>query len=301
MTNVFQLMQEQVKAGKQLGQAENAAMKQLEAVLTWFYDKALFNEPDDDFNAYMRKYAFLGEWYAGKLGQQRLVEELLKDGPYPDPSSRRDHRNRGNSEQEDWKWIRLSPISYALAMGKALDLDEPPEKWRKEEAVKLAEAMVRAAEQARKFGSLASSEFQIISTRVFRAFLVKDWKDLEQVLQEVQKRNWARLTSDVAETFGRGARFVTPAEFAQQYKMFLKYIKARTAPFTVVYEAYRSEGIEHAVAASKIAMEAWPGDVDMAREVKYLEQLSKKKLEAKAKKDAEEKNKKKEPAPPAKQ
>src|SRR5262249_7871625 len=101
---------------------------------------------------------------------------------------------------------------------------------------------------------------------------------------------WARLTSDAAETFGRGARFCTVDEFVTQYRMFFKHVKSRPTYFTVVYEAYRADAIEQAIAASKVALELNPGDEDMKREALYLEQLGKKKMEAQAAKKAAKKD-----------
>src|SRR5690348_12380627 len=121
-------------------------MGEIEKILSWFYSESLFQK-DDDFVEIMRKYAFLGLWYSCNDGHEKLVEELLKDGPFPDPKTPRDHTDRkAGEEEEDWKWIRLSMVSYTLAIGDALDFDDPPEKWRKDEAVKLADAMRRNAE-----------------------------------------------------------------------------------------------------------------------------------------------------------
>ena len=287
LTSVYIQMKKMIKAGKTPNATEARQLNTLEQLLTWFYSSALF-EPEDDFNDYMRKYAFIGNFYSGQKGSETLTRELLKGGPFPDPAKKRNHAERKgtNPEAEDWDWIRLSLHSYSIAIGDALDLDDPPEKWRRDEAVKLTDAMLKAADHARKFGSLASSEFQLLSTRVFRAFLIKDWKDFEKVLVETEERDWARLTSDISETFGRSARFVTPQEFAEQYRVFAKHIKARTSFFTVIYEAYRSDGIEQAVAASKVALEFFPNDEDMKREAVYLEDLAKKKLAAKKAKAA---------------
>jgi hypothetical protein len=174
---------------------------------------------------------------------------------------------------EDWKWIRLAPLSYTLAIGDAIDPDDPPEKWRKEEAAKLAEAMARAADHARQFGSLASGEFMLLSTGVLHACLVKDWKEFEEVLKEVKKRNFARLTASVAETFGRSARFLTPDEFAAQYKVFSKYVETRAPYFNVVYEAYRTQAYEQSRRAARLAVQRWPDDENMKREVKFLDEL----------------------------
>jgi hypothetical protein len=276
LTGVYKKMKDLIADGKQPDAREKAEMDKLENILNWFYANAMF-EPDDDFGAYLRKYASLGVFYAGKFGNQRFKEELLKAGPFPDPAKPRDHRNRKDPEAEDWKWIRMAIASYSIAIGEAIDFDEPPEKWKKDDAVKLIDLMPKAAAEAMKFGSITSAEFDMLGKRVLRAFLLKDWADLEKVLAETGKRDFARLTSEISETFGGCARLATPDEFAQQYKVFAKHIKSRPAYFTVIYEAFRGTGYDQAVAASKVALEAWPGDADMAREAKYLKELADKK------------------------
>ena len=134
----------------------------------------------------------------------------------------------------------------------------------------------------------ACGPFDISLSCALRAFLVKDWKDLEEVVKESGKRDWARLTTDIAETFGRGARFCTPEEFATQYRMFTKYIKSKPAYFTVVYEAYRADGFQHTLEAAKIACELNPDDADMKRELGYLEGLVKERLKKAAETKKEE-------------
>jgi outer membrane murein-binding lipoprotein Lpp len=281
LTTMYKKMKEVSKEGTKLTAAQRDAMGTLEKVLGWFYTEALFQK-DDDFNDIMRKYAFLGLWYSCKEGQEKYVAELLKDGPFPDPKKPRDHTDRKNAEEEDWNWIRLSLTSYSLAIGDALDFDDPPEKWRKDEAVKLADAMKRAAEHTKQFGSLAGEEFALMSTQVFRDFMVKDWKDLEKVVQDTGQRDWARLTQEITDAFGHGARFVTPDEFVQQYRMLTKYIHSRPAYFAVITEAYKTDGVEQAVAATKVAVECNPGDEDMKREAAFFTELAKKKLAKKS-------------------
>jgi hypothetical protein len=276
LTSLYKKMKDLIAEGKVPDVREKAEMQKLENILMWFYANSLF-EPDDDFNSYMRKYASLGIYYAGKYGNQRLKDELLKGAPFPDVAKPREHTKRKDPEEEDWKWIRLSIPSYSVAIADAIDFDEPETKWKKDDAVKLIDAMLKAGEEAKKFGSLSSAEYEILSKRVLRAFLIKDWADLDKVLAETGKRNFARLTTEISETFGQCAKLVTPEEFVQQYKVFAKYIKSRTSYFTVVYEAYRNDGYDQAVAASKVALDCWPGDKDMAREAKYLKELADKK------------------------
>ncbi|MGD0091446.1 MAG: hypothetical protein ABSE73_16125 [Planctomycetota bacterium] len=277
LTGVYAKMARQLRAGKQPTPQEQEGLAGIQEVLGWFYEHALF-EPQDMFNQIQYKYACAGLWYGGKYGHERLVAELLKGGPFPDPAQPRVHANRADPEAEDWKWIRLALPSYSMAIGDALDPDEPPEKWRREEAVKLTEAMLKAATEASKFGSLYSSEFQLLQDRLKRAFILKDWAEVEAVLKVVQERNWPHLTSGIAETLGFGTRFLTPDEFVVQYKVFAKHIKSRTAYFDAIYAAYQADGIEHAVRASKVALDCWPGDEDMKREAQYLEELARKKL-----------------------
>ncbi len=289
LTGVYQKMKDQIRDGKKPTKTETDEMGNLEKILDWFYANRLF-ERSDDFGDIQRKYAFLSTYYAGKQGEEKLTAELLKGGPFPSPAKPRDHTNRKDPEAEDWNWIRMALPSYSIAIGQALDMDDPPEKWRRDDAIKLTDAMTKAAEQTKQFGSLASAEFQLMSAQVFRAFLAKDWAGLEKVVAETEKRNWARLTSDVAESFGRGARFVTPEEFKAQYRMFTKHIKSRPSYFTVIYEAYRADAIEQAIAATSVALECNPGDEDMKREATYLAELGRKKLERIAKEKAEKKD-----------
>ena len=286
---VFQKMKQQVRDGKVLTRSEKEGMATLQNILDVFFANELF-ENEDDYGEIMRKYAILATWYSASYGQDRLVAELLKDGPFPSPDKPRNHTNRKDAEDEDWNWIRLSLPAYSVAVGDALDFDDPPELWRKDEAVKVTDAMTRAAEHTKQFGSLGSAEFGLLSAQVLRCFLAKDWPGLEKAITTTGERDWARLTTDVAESFGRGARFCTPEEFVAQYRMFCGHIKARTAFFTVIYEAYRADGIEQAIAATKVALELNPGDEDMKREAVYLEQLGKKKLARLAEKNEQEKN-----------
>jgi hypothetical protein len=256
--------------GRTLKPDEQKFLAEIERGLDYFYRLLCFTE-EDDFNDYIRKYAFVGRYYAAKYGRAKWLEELNKNGPFP--AGERNHRDRNNPEAEDWKWVRLSPLSYAFAIGDAVDPDDPPEKWRKPEAIQLAEAMNRAADQARKLGSLASVAFTVLCTRETHAFLTKNWAEFEDVLKEVKRQQFARLTAEVAETFGRSARFITPQEFATQYRVFAKYVDTRAPYFNAVYEAYRASCYEHARAGAKAALERWPDDENMKREAKFLDEL----------------------------
>jgi hypothetical protein len=75
--------------------------------------------------------------------------------------------------------------------------------------------------------------------------------------------------------------------------MFTKYIKSKPAYFTVVYEAYRADGFNQAIAASKIALERNPGDEDMKREAVYLEDLANTRIKLQAEKEERERQDKK--------
>lgn len=269
--NMLYEMKKQEQAGRRISTEERDAMNQIDKVLDAFFTEMCFMKKDD-FNDIQRNYAYLGRFYGGRLGARTLIEELLKKGPFPD--QQRNHQDRKTPDMEaDWNWIRLSLLSYAMAIGDAIDPDDPPEKWRKDEAVKLAEAMERAAVHARTFGSLASGEHMLISTKVQHAFMTKNFNEFEEVMKDVKARDFARLTASVAETFGRSARFVTPDEFVEQYKVFARYVTTKAPYFNVVYEAYRNESYEHARRAARLAAEHWPDDENMNREVKFLDEL----------------------------
>jgi len=282
LTVIYEKMLEQVAEGKTLSIVEQAMQSRCEKTLEWYFSRKIF-QPDDDFNDVMRKYAMLGRHYASKLGKQKYLEEILKDGPWP--AGERNHTDRRTPNlEEDWKWIRMSLASHLALIGDALDIEEPREKWRPDEAIKVAEAMNRAAIHARKLGSLSMLEFSLYTTRVLHAFLTKNWEEFEEVMKVVKEKNWARLTSEVSDTFGECARFVTPQEFHQQYKVFCRYVDTKVPYFTTVYEAYRVEGFEHARLSAQEALKRWPEDEDMKREAKYLEELIKNRIEEQKKK-----------------
>jgi tetratricopeptide (TPR) repeat protein len=280
-TAVFEKMKELEREGRSLSEEERLLGAELEKMLSDYYGKWAYDK-DDSYNDILRKYAFTGMFYGAKYGKSRLLEELLKDGPYPIVKEK-DQRRRSGNETDDWTWIRLAPYSYQFLIRKLLDPepDKIPSAADLSEMIKLSEALERAADRARKYGSLSHLDHEIITVRLARCFVKKEWPGLEAVLNEVKKENWARLTTQAAETFGESARFVTPDEFAVQYKLFSRYIKDRTAYFSVVYAAYRAGAYEHAIRAAKIAMECWPNDEEMKREEKFLEELVRNRLEEK--------------------
>lgn len=289
LTSIYDKMQELIREkGFVPNKKQDEEMAMLRDVfLKPFYAALLFRR-DDDIGDILRKYGFMGSYYGSLHGKQKFQEELLKPGPFPDKN--KNHMDRRNAtEEEDWKWVRVSPFSYGFAIGECLDPEDPPEKWRRDDAVKLIERMKVAAKEAARFGSVASADSVLLTNSVLHAFLTKDWPAFEEVLKEVQRRNFARDTESVSETFGSCARYVTPQEFAAQYKVFTKYVEAKPHYFAVVYDAYRAEAYDHAREAAKLAVAHWPEDQDMKREAEFLDTLIKERLKEKAEKDAKKK------------
>jgi len=290
VTGIYVEIKNQIEQDKkQLSEEEKTALGEVEKFLEAFYTQKLFTE-DDDYDNFLRKYGFMARYYGAKYGHQRLLDELFKDGPYPD--GERNHRAHTGGEEEDWKWIRMSPMSYIFAVGDAIDPKNPPEKWRKEEAVKLIEALGRAAEKARTMGGLSNLDFAISGMNVVYAFLTKKFDKFEEVLKEVKDKDFAAFTLEIAETFGQSARFVTPDEWAAQFKLFSKYVDKRASYFAAVYEAFREGGLEHARRGAQMTVERWPQEETYKQEQKYLEDLIKKR-QAKDQKEG-----KKEEGPP---
>lgn len=305
LSTIYDKMQEMIREkGFAPSKEQNDEMAMLkDAILKPFFAALLFRR-DDDIGDILRKYGFMGSYYGSLYGKEKLQEELLKPGPFPDKN--KNHMDRRNAtEEEDWKWIRVSPFSYGFALGECLDPEDPPEKWRKDDAVKLIERMKVASKEAERFGSVSSADSVLLTNNVLHAFLTKNWPEFEEVMKEIQRRNFARDTEAVAETFGSCARYVTPQEFAAQYKVFAKYVDAKPHYFAVVYDAYRAEAYDHAREAAKLAVAHWPEDQDMKREAEFLETLIKDRLKEKTEKDAKkkaaeaDKDKKGGAAPPA--
>ncbi|MCK6471932.1 MAG: hypothetical protein L6R28_09310 [Planctomycetes bacterium] len=289
LTSIYDKMQELIREkGFAPNKEQNDEMALLkDAVLKPFYAVLLFRR-DDDIGDILRKYGFMGSYYATLYGKEKLQEELLKPGPFPEKNKNHMDRRKA-TEEEDWSWIRVSPFSYGFAIGECLDPEDPPEKWRRDDAVKLIERMKVAAKEATRFGSVSSADSVLLTNSVLHAFLTKNWAAFEDVMKDVQRRNFARDTESVAETFGSCARYVTPQEFAAQYKVFTKYVEAKPHYFAVVYDAYRAEAYDHAREAAKLAVAHWPEDQDMKREAEFLETLIKERLKEKAEKDAKKK------------
>jgi valyl-tRNA synthetase len=108
----------------------------------------------------------------------------------------------------------------------------------------------------------------------------------EAILADLEKDGLLVKIEPYSHSVGHCARFVTPQEFAAQYRVFTKYVDTRAPYFNVVYEAYRQGCYEHARAVAKVALERWPDDENMKREAKYLDELVQSRLKEKDAKKA---------------
>ncbi|MCX7805143.1 MAG: hypothetical protein N3A38_08135, partial [Planctomycetota bacterium] len=124
-----------------------------------------------------------------------------------------------------------------------------------------------------KYGSLASMEYDLLAMRIYRAAIVKGWKDIEDVFKVAKEKDWGRLYAEISEALGEAAWLMTPSEFEAQMRKFADYVAPKPHYFNVVYEAFRKEAYEQARIAARISLARFPDDKDMKREADYLETL----------------------------
>jgi hypothetical protein len=284
LSNLYRQMKKLEREGKALSAPEKTATQQLRQYIQQYLKEKLF-EREDSFVSALHKYDIVADFYASEYGEKRLLEELLKNGPYPEND--RDHVERGeNSEAEDWKWIRLCLRTYQSFVGEWLSDEQPRAKQKPDDAVKVIDAALNAVEHARKFGSLAGDDDQLKGLRIWRAVIKKDWKELEEVLKDVQKKRWSELDNLVAETLGSASRFIEPKDFRENVMpLFSKNIAARQHYFALVYNVYNVRQYEAARVAALVAVKKFPNFKEMAEEARYLDDLiaARKKEETEAK------------------
>jgi hypothetical protein len=274
-------------AGKKPAGADDSAAKEIDALLARALAVGHFKE-EDTFHALMVKYADLAVYYAAKHGRAYAMQHLLAPGPYP--TGPRAHHRRGGApdavEAEDWKWIRISIRAYGYFFEEALDRRKPVAERRTADAVRILAALEKALPEVEKQGSLAGMEFAVLSMRVRRNAITKNWQDMDEVFKLMQRRNWARLYRLVAMSLGDAASYMTPAEFEAQFRKFSEKSPPLPHYYRTVYEALGNKCYEAALAAGRITAERFPEDPDVQREYRLLQELVTKRIGAGAPQEA---------------
>jgi hypothetical protein len=229
-------------------------------------------ERDDSNMDQMRKYAQLYSYYAAMEGASKAAAELAKP-EFPDEKSRPGMR-KDVTPAEDWAWMRLSPFAYAIASAKALDKDDKNAGGPKD-AIAVIRAMEAALPEIRRRGSLGTVEFSVLDLRLLRACLEMDEKAVRSVFDEMRRQHWGELYENLSRTLGAAAAYMKLADFEKVFRIYCEYEIPRRHYYGVVYSAHAADARPHALAASKICIERFPKDADMAREHALLQKLAK--------------------------
>ncbi|HKS15805.1 MAG TPA: hypothetical protein VJU16_00675, partial [Planctomycetota bacterium] len=268
---IYLEMNDIARAGAALTEKQKAAMRQVKDVLEEIYKKRLFKDDDSSMDV-ARKY---GEYFlhqVGELGLEKATAELIKpelpkEGDRPDPK-------RNAAEALAWPWIRLSPVSYVAAARAALVLEDPGAGGPKT-AIEVVRALEKALPQIRRQGSLGTLEFSVLDMKLLRACLEMDEKGIRAVFDEMKRQGWGRLYEDLSRTLGSAAEFMKVEDFEKVFRIYCDYNVPRRHYYGVVYAASEADRRGHALAASKICVEKFPGDADMRREHELLTKLAK--------------------------
>lgn len=269
VTRIFFKMREEQRAGEKLTEAQLQEMATLEKLLAEFFETGMFRE-DDSFHALIRKYSILYDYYAAKDGPESAAARLLQ-AEFPE-GRRRHEARQGDSTDLDWRWMRISPFSYAQAVGHFLDkkrraADGAPRSCR------TIRALESAIPEAKKHGSLGPFEFTVLSLQLVRGCLELDEATIRAVFDEMKRQTWGRLFESLAETLGRTARHMKPDDFERVFRLFCSYEPPRRHYYGVVYPALQDGAVRHAIAASRVCIERFPDDDDMRREHQLLLKL----------------------------
>ena len=260
--------------GKRPAAESDAAGKELEGLLDKTMSGRLFKERDTLMDV-MGTYGNLAAYYAAKHGRAYVLERLLAPGPYPS-GPRAHHRRSGSSaatEAEDWKWIRLSVPAYLHFFGQALDSSKPVAERRTEEAVRIMAALEKALPEIEKQGSLSNMEFAILSVRVQRDAITKNWAGMEETFKLMKRRDWARLYRLVATSLGGAAEYMTPAEFEAQFRKFSEQSPPLPHYYRAAYEALGEKNYEAALAGARITAGKFPDNEEVQREYRLLQEF----------------------------
>ncbi len=271
VTKVYLEMQEAVRAGAALTDAQKGALGKVGGILGKYFDSSFFEADDSNLDV-ARKYGQYFGYQVAAQGLEKATAELLKP-EYP-KDQRRPDPSRNSAAALSWPWIRLSPAPYAMAAGGALDRDNPGAGGPKV-AIEVVRTLESVLPEIRRQGSLGPFEFQVLDLRLLRGCFEMDEKALRSVFEEMKRQAWAELYETLSRTLGRAAEYMTVEDFEKVFRIYCEYGAPRRHYYGVVYSASAARARGHALAASKICIERFPEDADMRREHALLQKLAK--------------------------
>lgn len=273
LAEILLAMREAERAGTALDAAQKATVDEITGILTRQFASGFFKK-DETLPAHLGKYADLAIFYAAQSGRAQALAKLLAPGPFPSGPSEHHRRRSGPAqEDEDWKWIRLSATAYARFSGHALNPLKPVAQRRPEEAVRIADALEKAVPEIRKQGTLGATEFAIVSMRLRRDIIARNWAGLDETFRTMKKQDWSRLYLIAAMSLGGSAPYVTPEEFQGAFERFCAVSPPLQHHFRAVYEALGAGCPEAALRAASVTARHFPDNPDVQHEFRLLREL----------------------------
>jgi tetratricopeptide (TPR) repeat protein len=269
---VFERLQKMIHAGHAFPQQVQQVQKIIVTVFVQAFGQYVFTK-EDDFRQTLMNYANLARFaIALNPDQKAAIAQLIADGSFPDKD--RDHTARTPvlPTEEDWKWFRVCPWTYSQVVSDLLDPDEK-EKNDPETALKVIDAMLKAVEQGKKFGSMSMFEQNLLQARIIKAILTKDIEALKSAFADMRKQDFSEYYDSAATTFGQQAGRIPLADFPQWMDVFHEHFPGKQHYFKVAYRAADSKYYDHSLAAAKAAVKYFPQEKAMQREAEYMGKL----------------------------
>lgn len=259
------------EGGAPLLSSSEAMRSAARAVQDWQATIA-FRDVDEPGEAPSR-YAMVGRWYVGLLGQER-VDQLVEQAPAPTAKDY-DHRKRVGGLAQlplDASWLK---VSVPWWHGRLAEL------FRKEakalDAAQVA-AMVRKVEEAYAAGLKLGMEHPFIDKQYQQSLLIgalvgRDEKRLRDCLRWVKDKDDKDIRDDSAQWIGDAARFMPVEWFTKVMRIWQEELDYKPKWFWIAWRARIGGADQQALIAAKMAADRYADDPSFKEEYDFMRGL----------------------------
>ncbi|MDR3077739.1 MAG: hypothetical protein LBV15_03135, partial [Planctomycetota bacterium] len=271
LVSIYERMRLQAASGAAVPAEEAEAAREIRRELEEGFGRGYFKS-DDSYNAIIGRFHSLGRYAVADAGRDAGLARLAEDGPYPDGPRDQSRRARG-VDDEDWKWLRITPQLYLALALEMLDPDEYPELHNPDSARILLEGVTRAARKGIGLGSDISGDDAAVRAEITLAFLNRDIAAFRRSLAVVKDKDYSSLYDDAAMTFGLQCGLIPPAEFPAWIAAFREFFPGSQHYFKVVYRAIDKENYDHALLMAEATAGFFPDKPLLLQEAEFVRGL----------------------------
>ena len=271
MVSIYERMRLRAASAGGAPAEESQAAREIRRELEDGFGRGYF-KPDDSYNAVIGRFYSLGRFAVANEGRERGLARLNLDGPYPEGPRDQTRRPRGVND-DDWKWLRITPQLYLALALEMLDRDEYPELYDPDAAKLLLERVSRAMRKGAGLGSDVGGGDDVVKAETTLAFLNRDLAAFRRSLGVVREKNYSSLYDDAALTFGLQCGLVPPSEFPAWIAAFREFFPGSQHYFKVVYRAIDKENYDHALLMAEATAEFFPENAQLLREAEFVRGL----------------------------